>query len=74
LGLDRVYVAVSDLKLNAVAPGFPGAQTSPFNPKVALLMDNKVGGGLHALNLETGEERWQTRRTFSCRRPRSGSL
>ena len=55
-----VYVAVSDLKLNAVAPGFPGAQTSPFNPKVALLLDNKVGGGLHALNIETGEERWQT--------------
>jgi len=55
-----VYVAVSDLRLNAVAPGFPGAQTSPFDPKVALLLDDKVGGGLHALNIETGEERWQT--------------
>jgi polyvinyl alcohol dehydrogenase (cytochrome) len=55
-----VYVAVSDLELNAVAPGSPGAQTSPFNPKVALLLDNKVGGGLHALNIETGEEPRQT--------------
>jgi polyvinyl alcohol dehydrogenase (cytochrome) len=55
-----VYVAVSDLKLDAVAPGLPGAQTSPFNPKVAFLLDNTVGGGLHALNIETGEERWQT--------------
>jgi polyvinyl alcohol dehydrogenase (cytochrome) len=57
---NTIYVAVSDLKLNVVAPGVPGAQTSPFNPKVALLLDNKVGGGLHALNIETGEERWQT--------------
>ena len=38
----------------------PGAQTLPFNPKVAFLLDNKVGGGLHALNIETGEEIWQT--------------
>jgi hypothetical protein len=41
-----VYVAVSDLELNPVAPGFPGAQTSPLNPKVAFLLDDKVGGGL----------------------------
>jgi hypothetical protein len=57
---NTVYVAVSDLKLNAVEPGFPGAQTSRFNPKVAFLLDDKVGGGLHALNIETGEEIWQT--------------
>src|SRR6201987_3318010 len=43
-----------------VEPGVPGAQTSPFNPKVAFLLDDKVGGGLHALNVETGEEIWQT--------------
>jgi polyvinyl alcohol dehydrogenase (cytochrome) len=55
-----VYVAVSDLKLNAVGLGVSGAQTSPFNPKVALLLDNREGGGLYALNIETGEERWQT--------------
>jgi polyvinyl alcohol dehydrogenase (cytochrome) len=57
---NTVYVAVSDLKLNAVEPGVPGAQTSSFNPKVAFLLDDKVGGGLHALNIETGEEIWQT--------------
>jgi polyvinyl alcohol dehydrogenase (cytochrome) len=56
----KVYIAVSDVKLDAVAPGVPGAQASPVNPSIALLLDNKVGGGLHALNLETGAEVWQT--------------
>jgi polyvinyl alcohol dehydrogenase (cytochrome) len=56
----NVYIAVSDVRVDAVAPGFPGAQTSPFDPKVAFLLDNAVGGGLHALNLETGDEIWQT--------------
>jgi polyvinyl alcohol dehydrogenase (cytochrome) len=56
----KVYVAVSDVKVGVVSPAVPGAQTSPINPTVALLLDNEVGGGLHALNLQTGEEVWQT--------------
>jgi len=56
----RIYVAVSDTKINRVAPGTLGAQTSPFNPNVTWLLDSKTGGGLHALNLESGEEVWQT--------------
>ena len=30
------------------------------NSSIAFLLDNKVGGGLHALNLQTGDEIWQT--------------
>jgi polyvinyl alcohol dehydrogenase (cytochrome) len=56
----KVYVAVSDVRIKLVAPGSPGARTSPLDPKIAFLLDNKAGGGLHALNLETGEEIWQT--------------
>ena len=52
----KVYVAVSDVRLDVVAPDVPGARISPLNPTIALLLDNKVGGGLHALNLETGDE------------------
>jgi polyvinyl alcohol dehydrogenase (cytochrome) len=56
----KVYIAVSDVRVDAVAPSVPGAQISPFNPTIALLLDNTVGGGLHALNLETGDVIWQT--------------
>jgi outer membrane protein assembly factor BamB len=56
----KVYIAVSDVRFDVVAPSVPGAQISPVNPTIALLLDNKVGGGLHALNLETGDESWQT--------------
>jgi polyvinyl alcohol dehydrogenase (cytochrome) len=56
----KIYVAVSDTKISIVSPGTPGAQTSPFNAKVAYLLDNRTGGGLHALKLESGEEVWQT--------------
>jgi len=56
----KVYIAVSDVRLDVVAPSVPGAQISPVNPSIALLLDNKVGGGLHALDLETGDEIWQT--------------
>jgi polyvinyl alcohol dehydrogenase (cytochrome) len=56
----KVYVAVSDVNIHAAALGVPGAQTFPGNPKIALLLDDKVGGGLHALNIATGEEIWQT--------------
>jgi polyvinyl alcohol dehydrogenase (cytochrome) len=56
----KVYVAVSDVRLDVVARDVPGARISPLNPTIALLLDNKVGGGLHALNLETGDEIWRT--------------
>jgi polyvinyl alcohol dehydrogenase (cytochrome) len=56
----KLYVAVSDVKLSVVAAGTPGGQTSVLNPNVTLLLDGKVGGGLHALKLDTGEEVWQT--------------
>jgi polyvinyl alcohol dehydrogenase (cytochrome) len=56
----KLYVAVSDIKLSVVAIGTPGAQIATLNPRVAFLVDDKAGGGLHALKLETGEEVWQT--------------
>jgi polyvinyl alcohol dehydrogenase (cytochrome) len=56
----KVYVAVSDVRLDVVPRDVPGARISPLNPTIALLLDNKVGGGLHALNLETGDEMWRT--------------
>ena len=55
-----IYVAVSDVQLTQAALGTPGAQPSIFNPKVAFLYNNKIGGGLSALKLETGEEVWRT--------------
>ena len=54
----KMYVAVSDTKINLVSPGTAGAQTSLFNPKIAWLLDGDTGGGLHALKLDTGEEVW----------------
>ena len=56
----KIYVAVSDVKISAVAPGTPGAQTTQLDPRLAFLLDNAAGGGLHALRLDTGEEVWQT--------------
>jgi polyvinyl alcohol dehydrogenase (cytochrome) len=55
-----VYVAVSDVGLAFAALGTPGAQPYIFNPKIALLYNSKMGGGLSALKLETGEEIWRT--------------
>jgi polyvinyl alcohol dehydrogenase (cytochrome) len=57
---DDVYVAVSDVRLAVVPLGTPGAQPFIFNPKIALLYDNKAGGGLLALKLDTGVEVWRT--------------
>jgi len=57
---DKVYVAVSDTKINVVSPDWPGAQPSIFNPKIGWLLNSSTGGGLHALKLETGEEAWNT--------------
>jgi hypothetical protein len=57
---DKIYVAVSDTKFTAVPPGTPGAQESPFDSKVAWLLDRNTGGGIHALRLESGKEVWHT--------------
>jgi len=56
----KLYVAVSDVKPVRVDPSTPGAQLSLGNSEIAFLLDNRVGGGLHALNLETGDKIWQT--------------
>jgi polyvinyl alcohol dehydrogenase (cytochrome) len=56
----KIYVAVSDIKLDTVAVGTPGAQAPAAFPQIALLPDSKAGGGLHALRLDTGEEVWHT--------------
>ena len=46
--------------LSVAAPETPGAQPYVFNPKIGLLYDSGVGGGLSALKLDTGEEVWRT--------------
>jgi polyvinyl alcohol dehydrogenase (cytochrome) len=56
----NVYVAVSDVKIDVVPTGTPGAQPMTRNPSLAFLLDRKSGGGLLALKLETGEEVWRT--------------
>jgi hypothetical protein len=48
------------MKVDRVAVGTPGAQVSLRNPQVAFLLNSDIGGGLHALRLETGEEVWHT--------------
>ncbi len=56
----KFYVAVSDTKLTLVSPDTPGSQELSFFPERAWLLDSKTGGGLHALNVETGKEVWHT--------------
>ncbi|MDO9713355.1 outer membrane protein assembly factor BamB family protein [Paracraurococcus lichenis] len=56
----KLYVAVSDAKLNVVAPGTPGARLSAVDPNFALLLDSTVSGGLHALDLAAGDVVWHT--------------
>jgi polyvinyl alcohol dehydrogenase (cytochrome) len=54
----HVYVAVSDVRIAAVAPGTPGGQQTPWG--VTLRVDPDAGGGLLALKLATGEVAWKT--------------
>jgi polyvinyl alcohol dehydrogenase (cytochrome) len=54
----QAYVAVSDVRIHVVPAGTPGAQLSPAGFSVRL--DPYVGGGLLALNLETGVVAWRT--------------
>jgi polyvinyl alcohol dehydrogenase (cytochrome) len=56
----NVYVAVSDVKIDVVPAGTPGAQPMARNPNLRFLLDRKSGGGLLALKLDTGEEVWRT--------------
>jgi polyvinyl alcohol dehydrogenase (cytochrome) len=53
----NVYVALSDVNILGAAPGKAGAQKTAMGP---LMLDPKAGGGMFALNLETGEVVWQT--------------
>lgn len=55
---EKVYVALSDVRLKVVASGTPGSQ--PSFGAGALLLDPKAGGGMFALNLGTGEIAWKT--------------
>ncbi len=64
---ERVYVAVSDLRLKPVAADVPGAQPSPFG--VSLLLDPEAGGGLVALDPGSGEVLWRTPHPGCQKRP-----
>jgi len=55
---EKVYVALSDVRLQVVQGGTLGAQSSPLG--VTFLLDPKAGGGMFALNLATGEIAWHT--------------
>ena len=55
---EKVYVALSDVKLRPVPSGTPGSQASPFG--ATFLLDPTAGGGMFALNLATGEIAWHT--------------
>jgi polyvinyl alcohol dehydrogenase (cytochrome) len=53
-----VYVPLSDAKVGLASPGVPGAQPSAFGPP--LLLDPNEGGGLFALDVQTGKIVWHT--------------
>ncbi|HWX56035.1 MAG TPA: PQQ-binding-like beta-propeller repeat protein [Verrucomicrobiae bacterium] len=54
----NVYVAVSDVEFHPAAAGTAGARKSVFG--MSFQLDPKAGGGLFALNQETGEILWYT--------------
>jgi polyvinyl alcohol dehydrogenase (cytochrome) len=54
----NIYVAVSDVGQQRVAPGTPGAQRSVYG--VDMKLDPSRGGGLTALSQATGEVVWHT--------------
>lgn len=54
----NVYVALSDVRVQPVPEGTPGAQKSVFGAMFQL--DPKSGGGLFAVNLQSGEVVWHT--------------
>jgi polyvinyl alcohol dehydrogenase (cytochrome) len=54
---NNVYVALSDVVRRAAAPASPAGQDSVFG--VPYELDPKVGGGLFALKVGSGETAWQ---------------
>jgi len=54
----NIYVAVSDVQRRAAPPGSAAGQDSVFG--VPYELDPKIGGGLFALKVESGETAWQT--------------
>jgi polyvinyl alcohol dehydrogenase (cytochrome) len=54
----RVYVALSDVQPEPAPPGTPGAQPTFFGAPMRL--NARAGGGLFALNPETGQVVWNT--------------
>jgi polyvinyl alcohol dehydrogenase (cytochrome) len=55
---DKVYVALSDVKIGPVPAGSDGGRPSMFG--IPLMLDGKAGGGLYALDIDTGEIAWHT--------------
>jgi polyvinyl alcohol dehydrogenase (cytochrome) len=56
---ENVYVALSDVAPRLVAAGTPGAQEPAYGPG-NFRLDPRIGGGLFALKLATGEVTWHT--------------
>ena len=54
----QVYVALSDVQPEQAPPGSPGAQPTVFGP--AMRLNAQAGGGLFALDPETGKIVWNT--------------
>jgi len=54
----RIYVALSDVAMLAAPPGGRGAQPTMLG--IPLMLDPKAGGGLFALNPQTGAIVWKT--------------
>jgi polyvinyl alcohol dehydrogenase (cytochrome) len=60
-----VYVALSDAGVSAAPAGTPGAQPALG---ANFVFDPKVGGGLFALDILTGQTRWHTAHP-GCEKP-----
>jgi polyvinyl alcohol dehydrogenase (cytochrome) len=54
----RVYVALSDVEMGPAPPGARGAQPTMLG--LPMLLNPKAGGGLFALNPQTGAQVWAT--------------
>lgn len=61
----NVYVALSDAQIGVAPAGTPGAQAALG---ANFIFDPKVGGGLFALDVRTGQTRWHTAHP-GCEKP-----